>query len=47
MVLAVAPDQVAQVQEILSNKNMTSYQIGYLRHCLPDTKRLLSSEGCK
>ncbi|MGF0014085.1 phosphoribosylformylglycinamidine cyclo-ligase [Limosilactobacillus reuteri] len=41
MVLAVAPDQVAQVQEILSNKNMTSYQIGYLRHCLPDTKKIV------
>ena len=41
MALAVAPDQVAQVQEILSNKNMTSYQIGYLRHCLPDTKKIV------
>lgn len=41
MVLAVAPDQVAQVQEMLSNKNMISYQIGYLRHCLPDTKKIV------
>ncbi len=49
MVLAVAPDQVAQVQErFYQIKNMTSYQIGYLRHCLPDTKKdYLSSEGCK
>lgn len=41
MVLAVASDQVAQVQGILSSKNMTSYQIGYLRHCLPDTKKIV------
>lgn len=41
MVLAVAPEQVARVQEMLSNRHMASYQIGYLRHCLPDAQKIV------
>ncbi|MBB1070144.1 phosphoribosylformylglycinamidine cyclo-ligase [Limosilactobacillus sp. RRLNB_1_1] len=41
MVLAVAPERAAQVQRLLSEQQMPSYQIGYLRHCLPNAEKIV------
>lgn len=41
LVLAVAPAQVEAVQSKLQQQGMASYQIGYLRHCLPTAAKIV------
>lgn len=45
MVLAVAPAQVALVQKMLTEAGMPSYQIGYLKHCLPTADKIVIKRG--
>lgn len=41
MVLAVTPQQVSTVQSQLEEAGMKSYQVGYLKQCLPTAKKIV------